>query len=346
MSGFDGFLGNEKLIARLKRDIAGGRFSHAYIIEGGEGMGKRTLARLIAAALSCESSDRPCMNCINCGKILRDQSPDVSFVEAEKDRVQLGVDVIRRLREDAVFAANDLPAKFYIISEADTMNVQAQNALLKILEEPPPGVIFLLLSESAEKLLTTIRSRAPILRLEALTDEQLMAALETDERAMKLKQDDPRAFAAAIKLAGGSLGRAKVLADPEGAAGCLALFEKARRCMELLADRKNAAGELAFYEYASRLAGQKQRGELAQIYGLCADAVRDLCAVKLAKSPETIFFADGDEARALAGRYALSHLMRLSEIFTDARMSVERNGNLNLIQVQTAAAAAAAGRTK
>ena len=80
MSGFDGFIGSEKLISRLKRDIAAGRLSHALIIEGAPGTGKRTLARLICAAVSCREADRPCMSCINCSKILRDQSPDVIFI--------------------------------------------------------------------------------------------------------------------------------------------------------------------------------------------------------------------------------------------------------------------------
>ena len=171
MSGFDGFLGNEKLKERLERDIAAGRLAHAYMIEGPEGSGKKTLAKLIAAAAACRESDPPCMKCVSCDKIMRGQSPDVITVEAESGKVQLGVDVIRRLREDSVFAANDLDTKTYIFPAADTMNIQAQNALLKLLEEPPDGVRFLLLTENAQGLLATIRSRAPLLRTEALKDD-------------------------------------------------------------------------------------------------------------------------------------------------------------------------------
>ncbi len=347
MSGFDGFLGNEKLIARLKRDIAVGRLSHAYILEGGEGMGKRTLARLICAALSCraESGDRPCMKCISCDKIMRDQSPDVIFITPQKDRVQLGVDVIRRLREDAVFAANDLPIKFYIIPNADAMNIQAQNALLKILEEPPTDVMFLLLSEVAENLLSTIRSRAPTLRLEALPDAVIDRALASNTRAASLKASDDQAYYAAIKLSRGSLGRAIRLTDPKSAADCLALYKKAEQYIELLADRKSAADELRFYEFASKLVTQKQRDDLAQIFTLLADAVRDLCTLKLASSPDTLFWTSEEKARQIADQFALSHLMRLSEVFIEARDAMDHNVNLNLIQVQTAATAASAGRS-
>lgn len=346
MSGFDGFIGSEKLISRLKRDIAAGRLSHALIIEGAPGTGKRTLARLICAAVSCREADRPCMNCITCSKILRDQSPDVIFITPEKDRVQLGVDVIRRLREDAVFAASDLPVKFYIVPDADAMNVQAQNALLKILEEPPAGVMFLLLAKSAENLLVTIRSRAPTLRLQALTDAEVEAAIASDERAAALRASNPHAFAAAVKLARGSIGRALELADPQKAAGCLELYAKAERFMELLAARGSASGELTFYEYAAKLVTQKQRDELAQIYGLLSDAVRDLCALKLASAPELIFWTDREKASSLSAQFALSQLMRLAEVFAEAVRSVNRNAGIGLIQVHTAAEASAAGRKK
>ena len=226
MSGFDSFLKNEKLIERLKRDITANRLAHAYIIEGGEGCGKRTLANLICAAASCSESDRPCMECISCYKILRAQSPDVITVGADKDRVQISVDVIRRLREDTVVAPNDLARKFYIIPKADTMNVQAQNAMLKILEEPPPYVMFLLLCERADDLLPTIRSRAPIYRVESLDDDIIIEALKSDENAKLLSENDPDAFFAAVRLARGSLGRAKELTDPKSAAECLKIYKK------------------------------------------------------------------------------------------------------------------------
>ncbi len=346
MSGFHRFLGNEHLISRLRQDIAAGRLSHAYIIEGARGTGKRTLARLICAAASCQGEDRPCMECLNCSKIMRGQSPDVIFVTPEKGRVQLGVDVIRRLREDAVFAANDLPTKFYIFPDADAMNVQAQNALLKILEEPPAGVMFLLLSESAENLLATIRSRAPTIRLHALSDAAIEAALLADEKTAALKQTDPRAFHAAVKLARGSLGVAMELTDSGRAADCLELYDKAERYVELLAERRSGSAELAFYEYASHLVSARQREKLAELFELLADAIRDLCHCKLSAAPKTIFFADTEKAQMLAERFALSQLMRLCDIFINARQSLDRNVNLSLIQVQTVVEAASAGRSK
>ncbi len=347
MSGFGDFLGNKVLTARLARDIASGRFAHAYIIEGKEGCGKRTLAKLICSAISCTGGDIPCMKCIRCDKIARGQSPDVIEIEADKDRVQIGVDVIRRLREDAVYAPNDLPKKFYIIKKADTMNPQAQNALLKILEEPPDHVMFLLLCENADNLLATIRSRAPVLRIEGLPDDTVCDYLrEKSADAKALFESSPDAFFAAVKLARGSLGMAISLTDEKKAEECLEYYRKAEKYIELLADRRNAASELAFYEYASKLTGVKQRDELSKIYLLLADAARDLINVKLTRAPAPIFYATPEKARSAADKFALGVLIRLTEIFTEAANALDRNVNVSLSMVHTASAAAGAGKTK
>ena len=347
MSGFDGFLGNKKLTSRLSRDIAAGRYSHAYIIEGAEGCGKMTLSKLICSAISCTESAPPCMKCIRCDKIARDQAPDVITVTAEKDRVQIGVDVIRRLREDAVFAPNELPRKFYIIKNADTMNTQAQNALLKTLEEPPSHVMFLLLCESADNMLATIRSRAPVLRIESLSDEDVCNYLKNNcPDANALEKKSPEAFLAAVKLSRGSLGMAIKLTDEKKAAECLEYYKKAEKYIELLANRRNAAGELAFYEYAIKLATAKQREELAKIYGLLADAVRDLINAKLTQNPSPIFYTTAEKAVSTADKFALGVLVRLTDVFKDAADGLDRNINVSLSLTHTAVAAEGACRTR
>lgn len=343
MSGFDSFLGNERLKARLIRDIGSKHLSHAYIIEGAAGSGKRTLAKLICAAVSCHSEAPPCMECLSCDKIMRGQSPDVITVEADRDRVQLGVDVIRRLRSDAVFAANDLDNKFYIFPEADTMNPQAQNALLKLLEEPPEGIMFLLLCQNADNLLPTIRSRAPSCRLEPLGDDMIEHwLLENDPEAIKLHQSDPDAFRAAVKLAGGSLGRARELCEPKSASEALRLWNAAERFVSLLSARGAAANELAFYEYATKLASPKQRSELIEIYQLLADAVRDLVAAKLTHDFRPLFYFDSDTAREISGKFPLSQLMRLSDSIAEALDGLDRNINIGLAQTRLAMSAVSA----
>ncbi|MBR5538610.1 MAG: hypothetical protein IKU61_01795 [Clostridia bacterium] len=344
MSGFDVFLGNEKLITRLRRDILRGSLAHAYIIEGDEGCGKRTLARLICAADSCCENEPPCMECINCSKIARGQSPDVITVTPEKDRVQITVDTIRKLCENVSFAPNDLAKKYFIIPNAGAMNEQAQNALLKTLEEPPAHVMFLLLCENSDELLSTIRSRAPILRVQVLSDELISKQLLlTNTDAKALYERDRDAFDAIIKLSRGSLGRAIALTDKKSASECLERYKKAERYLELLSERRGSANELQFHEFSVKLA--KGRAEISEIYVLIADAIRDLIACKLCNNAHTVFYRSEETARAVSDKFALGTLIKLTDVFIGARNAIERNMNINLSMMQTSVAAVNATRT-
>ena len=167
---FSAVVGNDALCARLASELRGDKLSHAYIFEGPRGIGKHTLAKETAMALACrertaKNAPIPCRKCPECRKIEEGFSPDIITVKKPADRVFLPVDTIRELRRTISVVPNDLSFKVYIIEDAHTMNAQAQNAFLLTLEEPPPFVLFLLLTESAGALLETIRSRAPILRL-------------------------------------------------------------------------------------------------------------------------------------------------------------------------------------
>ena len=150
MHALGDMIGNDALRVRLADDLRRGRLSHAYILEGPVGSGKHTLARQIAAALSCErkqdvTSPLPCRSCPACRKILSGNSPDLITVKREEDKTTFGVEVIRELRQDVPVAPNDTDYKVYLIEDAHLMTQQAQNAFLLTLEEPPPYVLFLLL---------------------------------------------------------------------------------------------------------------------------------------------------------------------------------------------------------
>ena len=203
---FRGFLGNEDLKARLDAAFSAGRVSHCYLLCGPEGAGKRTLAKLLCAAMECTGGGKiPCGTCSACRKVLTDQHPDVITV-ADPDHKQISVDVIRNMRADAFIRPNEGTRKIYVI--AQDMGVPAQNALLKILEEPPEYAAFLLLSDRAEKLLTTIRSRCQELHLSPV-DEQTALPFLHEQRPDK----DEIALRAAYARAGGFLGQALTALD-------------------------------------------------------------------------------------------------------------------------------------
>ena len=124
----------------------------------------------------------PCGKCLACRKIAEGVSPDVTFIRRAEDRATLGVSIIRDLREDLYIAPNENEKKVYIIEEADRMTDEAQNALLLSLESPPPYVVFLLLTQNVDSLLETIRSRAPVLRLQTFGADEIHNFLVKDPR--------------------------------------------------------------------------------------------------------------------------------------------------------------------
>lgn len=155
-------VGNKKIAERVGA-FALGRIPHAILIEGDDGTGKHTLARHIASIAVCESAVPPCGECRGCHLCSVGTHPDVSVCSPEGKTVT--VDKIRALRQNAYLKPTLCDRKVYIIECADTMNNSAQNALLKVLEEPPTGVIFILLCRSADSMLSTVRSRCITLSL-------------------------------------------------------------------------------------------------------------------------------------------------------------------------------------
>ena len=201
--GFEGLLGNTQLKENLKAGISRGRISHCYLITGPEGSGKRTLARLLAAAILCKEENKPCLTCASCRKVLTDNHPDFITVD-DPEKKTVSIDLIRNARADMYVQPNEADKKIYMIPRAMDMRPEGQNALLKVLEEPPAYGVFFLLADSSEKLLTTIRSRCVELRLQSLPEDVLRSALQRE-----YPQADKTAIDGAISQSGGYLGQAK-----------------------------------------------------------------------------------------------------------------------------------------
>lgn len=205
---FGDFLGNEALKARLSAADAQGKLSHCYLIAGPAGAGKHTLARQIAAAMQCEHpARRPCGQCTACRKVFSGTHPDVITV-CDRDHKQLAVDVVRAARADVFVRPNEGRRKVYVIDQS--MAPAAQNALLKILEEPPAYAAFLLLTENAGQMLATIRSRCAEL---TLTPVDEAAALPYLRRQFPGKDD--ASLRSALARAGGWLGQVRQVLDGE-----------------------------------------------------------------------------------------------------------------------------------
>ena len=207
--GFESFLGNAQVKENLGRSLSNNRISHFYLISGPVGSGKRTLARLLAAAVLCQEPGRPCLSCPSCRKVMSGVHPDFITVE-DPEHKAVAVKLVREAREDMFIRPNEAEHKIYMFPQE--LGIEGQNALLKILEEPPSYGVFLLLTDNPEKLLPTVRSRCTELKLTAIPEPELKAALTRE-----FPDAGADALRAAMLRSGGFLGQARLLLQDGGA---------------------------------------------------------------------------------------------------------------------------------
>ncbi len=174
---FDEVVGQEHVVRTLKNAIKQGRLAHAFLFAGIRGIGKTTIARILAKAINCEKgpAENPCNRCAACVEITEGRAVDVQEIDAASNR---GIDEIRELRENVKFRPARLRAKIYIIDEAHMLTREAFNALLKTLEEPPPHVHFILATTEPQKIPVTILSRCQRFDFKRLPLTKIVAHLQ------------------------------------------------------------------------------------------------------------------------------------------------------------------------
>lgn len=210
MAGFHDILGHEQIIAHLQNAIEEDKVFHAYIFNGPEASGKMMLAEAFAMALQCEGEGkRPCLECRSCRQAADHNQPDIIYVSHEKPNT-IGVDDIRtQINNDIDIKPYSSRYKVYIVDEAQKMNQQAQNALLKTIEEPPAYAIILLLTTNADSFLQTILSRCITLNLKAVKEDKIKEYLMKHYQIPDYQADICAAFSQ------GNVGKAIQLASSE-----------------------------------------------------------------------------------------------------------------------------------
>lgn len=338
-SFFPGICGNESLRRRIGAEFYEGAFSHAYILEGGSGFGKHLLARQIAMAAACENRKSsthplPCGTCKHCRKIAAGSCVDVITVAKPEGRATMSVDTVRALREGIATVPNDLDIKVYIIEDAHTLTKQAQNALLLTLEEPPAFVLFLLLSEDAGALLETVRSRAPIFRLQPLDRNAMQHFLTTSPvgiagGAPALLRERPEEFEALLTLSAGSVGKALTLLDPQKRAPLMQQKEDAERMLRLLAAH---AGQDELFLLLRSLG--TARDELSARLTTLLLALRDLTLLSRTEHAPLLFFTNREQAIELAASFTTARLLLISRTVEEAKEALAANANVRLTLTQ------------
>ena len=295
------FCYNKRAQETLAAFVNGGRFPHALLLEGPEGSGRRTFAREIAAALFCRGEHKPCGSCNQCRKVLEQNHPDVEYYGGDGSRRSFHIDTIRQLRQNAWLLPGEAPCRVCVLCGAENMTDQAQNALLKILEEPPEHTVFILTAENRAMLLPTILSRVQTIRLEPLTPAEILPVLR--ERC----PDQP----------GEKLEWAAETADTIGQALALLADESlqkhaqlAQRMLELLCNGS---------EYDLLTAVEPVSRKREDLLEVCTQ-LRQLLTAELTRA------ASGGESR-----FSTRRITRMLEALDDLLPRVQQNGNTLLL---------------
>jgi DNA polymerase-3 subunit delta' len=216
MAGFEDILGNEHIVSHFTKAIENNKISHAYILNGEKGMGKKTIAKAFAMTLLCEEKGTvPCMKCRSCIQTLTDNNPDIINITPDKPTT-LSIDHIREtLVNDVDLKPYSYSHKVYIIQDAQLMNSATQNAILKTIEEPPEYAVILLLTTNIGGMLQTVMSRCVKMDVQPLKKEVVKKYLMEKEKVVDYQAD------VAVSFAGGNLGRAIELSTSQDFAGML-----------------------------------------------------------------------------------------------------------------------------
>ena len=211
--------GNEHALAALEAMCTSGRLPHSFLIYGEQGTGKKTLAWYLAARLLCEGAQKPCGSCKPCHNLEHRQHPDVMEIPHSGKTGGFSVESIRRVCADAYKTPNNGMRKLYLFTDADHMTVQAQNALLKLVEEPPDFTYFVFTAQSRHAFLETILSRVSAIGTSPCTDAQCTQALLSAGHT-------PEEAARAVSVFHGNIGRCLAYLTDPGLQETVALTKK------------------------------------------------------------------------------------------------------------------------
>lgn len=290
---------NEENLSYMRNTVRSASIPHAIIIEGAEGSGKYTLARHFAALINCQSSqDAPCGVCESCIKIFKEVHADVTCVDLADDKKSISVFQVRQVISEAALIPSEANKRIFIIRNGQALTVQAQNAFLKIFEEPPKDVIFIMLTTDKRLLLPTVVSRAVTLKTQLLPDDVIASQL-----CARTKKGEAETQAA-VSVAQGSLGKALELLS---GTKILRLRETVEKYFSLLSKPASV------YALCAALAPQSfKRDELLMIFPFFRLAFRDIAMCKCGEIPP-VFFTDKEIMKKAAANVSAENIITLYE---------------------------------
>ncbi len=305
---FKDFVSNDNVIADISEAAEKGTLPHAILIDGAKGTGKRTLAEILSRYAVCTAEhDRPCGVCPGCRKALHGNHTDIYIANGENSG-ELSVDAIRRIRADAFVKPNEAPMKAFLLLNCDKMLAPAQNAFLKVLEEPPRNVMFIMTVTSANMLLQTVRSRVRLYSLFPAEAEDAIRFLTE-----KYPQSDNDSIVSAVRITSGNIGQASEIIEAGG--------EEAQLLAQQIIKEAAFGTEYDLLVLTNKLAKDRSFAVRTLDYLVELSA----CCIKASVGAET----NNKTAVDVASRISKKRLMNMNDNIARARKVLKTNINMN-----------------
>ena len=318
MAGFKDIVGHEQIIEHLKTAIEMGKVSHAYILNGPDLSGKMMIAEAFARALLCEKQDPDgCGECRSCRQSDDRNNPDIIYVKHDKPNT-ISVDDIRtQLNNDIVIKPYSNQYKIYIVDEAEKMNQQAQNALLKTIEEPPAYAVIMLLTTNADSFLQTIRSRCITLNLKSVKNDVIKSYLMTEKKIPDYQADVCAAFAQGV------VGKAIKLASSDD-------FNELKESALSLIKRLDDIDLYEMGEAINQISDYKL--QVQDYFDLITVWYRDVLYMKATNDVNGLIFKDEVyDIKKQASKHSYHGIETIIEALDKAKLRINANVNFDLV---------------
>lgn len=318
--GFSKLFGHETVKKSLGLAIAQDRISNAYVFEGIEGVGKKLCAKIFSQALVCESAEAPCEKCPMCIQANAKTLPDIIYLTKDKDKTQIGVDNVReQIISEVYLKPRNAKRKIFIIEEGDILSQEAQNALLKVLEEPPSYVTFIICVTKKEKLLPTVLSRSQTVSFFPLPREVIKDYLCNH---LKIDESDARIFA---RLSQGSIGIAETYATDS------AKKERTDKAIDCFINLKK--NSLKIHEMVAFLTEEKEN--ITEIIDCLCSFLRDCVMVKTNMAEDVVFLDKLSDIRVFTQDLTKKRLISAFDKLSELKISLKQNLNFNATVSET-----------